>query len=234
MATSLPSTMLLAMSASKCSFSEPFEYSFRSRKKVPRMPGQMTSMLKTSTSVAPEASSCWARASCSVDDVGAVTSLTLLPVFFSHSCDPALQVSMSLPTEPQMMATSTPPAGAAGVVDVPGASEVVLAASPPLSGDFSPPAGFSPAFLQPPASNIDSANSDVSAFMAKPFRSLERHSRCGCVTHAGVLPPAFHLQPLPPKADVQRAQRSLLTRCATSRRRTCGGPSPSRRTTPDG
>src|SRR6185436_14460270 len=97
---------------SKCCFSEPAEYSLRSRKKLPRMPGHTTSVLKMSTSVAPAASSCCASASFSVDEVGLVTTLAVLPVFLAHSSAPDLHVSKSLPTEPHDSVTWTPAAGA--------------------------------------------------------------------------------------------------------------------------
>jgi hypothetical protein len=163
-ATSLPSIVLLATIASKCSFSTPFEYCFRSRKNVPRMPGHTMSMLNTSMSVEPAARCCCASASCSVDEVGEEITLTLWPVFFVQASTPCLQTSCSLPTEPHEIARETLAAGAAP----PAPAEPCMALpAAPGSGLAS---GFVSFFLQPPANNtVAQSTAAALAFIDCPF-----------------------------------------------------------------
>src|ERR1051325_405047 len=156
-ATSVSASVPLATSAGKCSFSAPLEYGLRSRKKLPRMPGHTTSTLNTSMSAAPAPSSCCATASFSLDEVGEVTTLTLLPVLLAQASAPSLQTSYSWPTEPHEIAISTD-AGAAG-----GAA----AAEPEPSVGFLLPAPSS-AFLQPAATKT-SEHSTVSVFITRPL-----------------------------------------------------------------
>src|SRR5262245_50777555 len=142
------------MIGSKCCFSAPPENSLRSRKKLPRMPGHTTSTLKMSTSVAPAASSCWASASFSVDEVGLVTTLALLPVLVAHSSAPALHVSKSLPTEPHDSVISTPPDGAGAAPGL--APDSVGLAGAASSADF---------FLQPPSRHSEMVSNTVQLFI---------------------------------------------------------------------
>src|SRR5262249_9741993 len=125
---------------------------------------QTTSTLKMSTSVAPAASSCCASASFSVDEVGLVTTLALLPVFWAQSSAPDLQVSKSLPTEPHDSVISTGAGAAAGVV-------AGLVGSAGLGADSS--ADF---FLQPPARHSDIVRSTVVLFIRRIPFLVDAHS----------------------------------------------------------
>src|ERR1043166_1822763 len=130
------------------------------------MPGHTTSTLNTSMSAAPAPSSCWATASFSLDEVGEVTTLTLLPVLVAQASAPSLHTSYSVPSEPHEIATSTE-AGAAGgdPAAEPGAPSVVFLLAVPSS-----------VFLHP-AATTRSEHSTVNSFITRPLSLRVRQSQ---------------------------------------------------------